>query len=142
MGKSPKKPGVKMAGKKMKLCLHDILKKSCLICSPHLFCPCKKLIKSCPKCKQFAGKKCCDRSRATCRLHGGISTHLISHRLTHDKYYVTISKPISIEQGGVCVCAGAICTRVVVPKEPIYAQLRRSYANITVGRYPANKPKP
>ena len=71
-----KGPGVKMAGKgkKIKLCLHDIIKKSCSVCSPHLYCPCKKLIKNCDKCKQYAGKrKCCDRARSMCVTHGGWS---------------------------------------------------------------------
>jgi hypothetical protein len=89
MGKGPKKPGVTLAGKgkKYKICSHDIIKKSCRICSPHLYCNCGVMIKNCMKCKQYSrNRKCCDRARSMCSLHGGTSTHPISHCLTHNKY--------------------------------------------------------
>jgi hypothetical protein len=62
----------KLSGRKLKLCVHDILKKSCRICSPSLYCPCNKLIAKCAKCKQFIGR-CCEKSRSMCKTHGGWS---------------------------------------------------------------------
>lgn len=71
MGKAPDGPKTKMSGKKIKLCVHDVLKKSCRTCSPSLYCPCKKLINLCMKCKVHKGRCGCQKSRSMCRIHGG-----------------------------------------------------------------------
>ena len=71
MGTGPHGSKTKMGGKKIKLCVHDIMKKSCNSCSPSLYCPCKKLIKSCSKCKVHIGRCGCQKSRSMCRQHGG-----------------------------------------------------------------------
>jgi hypothetical protein len=63
--------GVKMAGKTIRLCLHDVIKTRCRICSPHLYCNCNKLIKNCPKCKIHIGRCECQKSRSMCSKHGG-----------------------------------------------------------------------
>jgi hypothetical protein len=71
--KGPRVLNPKMAGKKIKLCSHDIPKKACRICSPSLYCPCNKLISKCPKCIQHRGRCGCGKTRSTCRVHGGKS---------------------------------------------------------------------
>ena len=68
-----KSPRTRIPGKKYKLCSHDIIKNSCLVCSPHLYCPCKKRIKDCPKCKIHIGRCECQKSRSMCSIHGGWS---------------------------------------------------------------------
>lgn len=62
-----------MAGKKIKLCGCGVLKSSCHVHSPHLFCPCGKKIKGCDKCKIHIGRCACLKSRSMCSVHGGWS---------------------------------------------------------------------
>jgi hypothetical protein len=72
MGKGPNGP-IKMKGKKFKFCACSILKSSCPKHSPHLFCPCKKKIKNCNKCRIHIGRCACQKSRSHCSTHGGWS---------------------------------------------------------------------
>jgi hypothetical protein len=80
-----KGPGVRMKGIKFKLCSHDVLKRSCIICSPSLFCPCRKLIAKCAKCLPHKGRCGCGVARSMCRIHGGYSLCKCGSKMHHSR---------------------------------------------------------
>ena len=58
-------------GPSFKLCACGVFKKNCRKHSPQNYCPCHKLIATCPKCVGHRGTCACGKPRGNCRIHGG-----------------------------------------------------------------------